>query len=461
MTDYKQYSFWLDSVEESLAPRPALQQSQDVDIAILGAGYSGLWTAYYLLREQPGLKVAIVEREIAGYGASGRNGGWCSSRFPVTPRMLARRFGREQARSMVLAMHASIDEIGRVCDEEEIDAQFHQGGILSLARGAHQLNAIRSTYAGYESLGLAQHHRLLSSEEVAERVRVTGVEGGLLSSEGASLHPARLVRGLARAVERRGATIYEQTEVIDFHAGANARLITRNGELRARKAIVLAGEAYLTRLAKLHRVVLPVYSLISITEPLTSDQWRQIGWQNRESLASNKYSVDYLTRTADGRILFGSRGAPYVFGSKITDEQDRHAETHALIRRSLVEWFPMLEGIQCTHSWGGPVGMPRDWMPSVAFDPTTKIATARGYTGQGVSTANLAGRVLAGLIGGRRSQLESLPLVQHASPLWEHEPLRWLAVRYTQGALGRIDQAAHDGRPRPLDARLAEYLGRH
>jgi len=182
MTDYKQYSFWLDSLDESLTPRSALQHSADVDVAILGAGYSGLWTAYYLLREHPGLKVTIVEREIAGYGASGRNGGWCSSRLPVTPRMLAARFGREQARNIVLSMHASIDEIGRVCDEEEMDAQFHKGGILSLARGAHQMNAIRSTYAGYESLGLAQHHRLLSSEEAAERVQVTGVQGALLST---------------------------------------------------------------------------------------------------------------------------------------------------------------------------------------------------------------------------------------------------------------------------------------
>jgi glycine/D-amino acid oxidase-like deaminating enzyme len=171
--------------------------------------------------------------------------------------------------------------------------------------------------------------------------------------------------------------------------------------------------------------------------------------------------VDYLTRTPDGRILFGSRGAPYRFGSKITDDQDRHAETHARIRRTVVEWFPMLEGIKFTHTWGGPVGMPRDWMPAVAFDPATRIGFARGYTGQGVSTTNLAGRVLAGLIAGRRSGLETLPLAQRQSPAWEREPLRWIVVRYMQDAFLRIDTAAKTGQPSPKDAFIAEFLGRH
>jgi len=157
--------------------------------------------------------------------------------------------------------------------------------------------------------------------------------------------------------------IFERTEVADFESGPSPRLLMSVGEIRARHAIVLAGESYLTRLAKLHRTVLPVYSLIALTEPLTEAQWAQIGWQNRESLASCNYTVDYLTRTADGRILFGSRGAPYRLGSKISDEQDRHAETHARIQQMLLEWFPTLKDVKFTHAWGGPVGMPRDWMP--------------------------------------------------------------------------------------------------
>jgi len=461
MKDYTQYSFWLETCGDDLSPRPALARSTEVDVAILGGGYSGLWTAYYLLRQNPGLAVAIIEKEIAGFGASGRNGGWCSPKFPVTASALAQRFGRDQARALLLAMLDSVDEVGRICQEESIDAQYHKGGYLSLARGEHQLPAIQAAYASYERLGLANRHRILTAAEAREHINVTKLAGAMHTADCASVHPGRLVRALARAVERRGGTIYEQTAVTRFEGGASPRLITEAGEIRARKAIVLAGEAYLTQLPQLHRSLMPVYSLIVLTEPLAAEQWMSIGWRNGESIASNRLTVDYLTRTADGRILFGSRGAPYSFGSKITDAFDRHAPTHDRARRAVVEWFPALDGIRFTHAWGGPLGMPRDWMPAAMYDSRTRIATACGYTGQGVSTTNLAGRVLASLIMDKRTALDSLPLAQRRSPNWEIEPFRWLGVRYTQDAFARIDEAAEAGRPAPLDARIAEFLGRH
>ena len=461
MTDYAKYSFWLETCGEDLTPRPSLKESIDVDVAILGGGYTGLWTAYYLLRDNPGLKVAVIEKEIVGFGASGRNGGWCSSKFPVTPAMLEKRYGTDAARALMLAMCGAVDEVGRVCAEESIDAQFHKGGILTLARCEHHLPMIRVSLAAYGRLGLGEQYQLLTAEQAMDRISATNVRGALFARENASLNPGRLVRGLARAVERRGGIIYEKTEVTDFESGSKARLITPVGDVRAKIAIVLAGESYLSQLSKLHRVVLPVYSLITITEPLTAEQWTHIGWRNRESVASCSYTVDYLTRTADGRILFGSRGAPYQLGSKISDEMDRHSETHAYIQKLVVEWFPMLAGIRFTHSWGGPVGMPRDWMPMTDFDPVTKIATARGYTGQGVSTTNLTGRVVAELVSGKKTALSRLPVAKRKSPRWEREPLRWLAVRYMQNAFFRIDQADKQGRPRPKDAFVAESLGKH
>jgi glycine/D-amino acid oxidase-like deaminating enzyme len=351
-----------------------------------------------------------------------------------------------------------VDEVGRVCAEEKIDARFHQGGVLTLARGQHQLPGIRASYASHERLGLADRYQVLSGEQVAERIRVTDVHGGLYTPDGASLHPARLVRGLARAVEARGGVIYERTPVTEFKPGS---LITPAGELRAQHAIVLAGESYLTRFSRLHRALLPVYSLISLTAPLTPGQWSQIGWQGGESVWTMRNTVVYLTKTADGRILFGSRGAPYAFGSKITDEQDTHEATMNMIQRSFAEWFPALAGIRFTHAWGGAVGMPRDWMPAVNFDARSRIGSIMGYTGQGVSTSNLAGRLLAGLITQRHTGLEKLPLAQRRSANWEMEPLRWLVVRYMQSAFLRIDEAAEAGRALPVDARLAEYLGKH
>ena len=461
MKDYAQYSFWMETAGESLTPRASLAHSEEVDIAILGAGYSGLWTAYYLKRANPDLRIAIVEKEIVGFGASGRNGGWCSSRFPVTPATLRERLGKEIARNLLQVMFDAVDEVGRVCSREGIAADYRKGGILTVARGAHQEPSLGASHEAYRRLGLETHTQLLNAAQCRDRVNITNVCGGLYTPESASIHPAKLVRGLARTLEKQGVAIYEQTEVIGVVGGAEPRLVTRSGELRARQGVLLAGEAYLTRLRKFHRALLPMYSLISVTQPLTPAQWAEIGWQNYESLASYRLTVDYLTRTADGRILFGSRGAPYRFGSLITDDQDRHAPTHSRIHQLVGEWFPALKGIQFTHNWGGPVGMPRDWMPAVRIDPVTRIGCIGGYTGQGVATSNLAGRVMAALITDPGSPLARLPMAQRRSPNWEMEPLRWLVVRYMQRAFHRMDEAMEAGKPRPLDAKIVEAMGKH
>ncbi len=458
--EYGAYSFWLETCGDDLTPRPSLPGSIDVDIAVLGAGYTGLWTAYYLLQRDPSLRVAIVEAEIAGFGASGRNGAWCSSDFSVTPGMLAKRYGREGTRALQAAMWDTVDEVGRVCHHERIDAHYTKGGELRVARGRHEVPLIESDYATYRELGLGDRYVLLNARETAEHLCVTGAAGALYTPECATIHPGRLVRGLARAVERCGATIYEQTEVTDFRGGARPALLTRHGDVRA-KTVVLAGEAYLTRLRALHRQLMPVYSLIVLTESLTDAQWAEIGWAGRECVSSNKYVVDYLSHTADGRILFGSRGAPYHFGSRIDDAYDRHEPTHDAIAAQILNWFPSLRGIRFTHNWGGAVGMPRDWMPGFTYDRSSGLASARGYTGHGVAPSNLAGRTLADLITGVRSPLTTLPPVGHRSRNWEPEPLRWLGTRYMQWTYDRIDRkAAFTGQP-PTGKTLPEWLGRH
>lgn len=466
MKNYASYSFWLETCGDDLTPRAPLDGSIDVDVAILGAGYTGLWTAYYLLRRQPSLRVAVVEAEIAGFGASGRNGGWCSAGFPVTAGELARRYGPERTRALLAAMRESVDEVGRVAEAEGLDIDYVKSGTLRIARGPHQEPMLDQALATYERLGIAEHYTRLDAAQVAERVRITNVRGALYSPDCAVIHPGKLVRGLARVVERLGGTIYEQTRVTAFEPrkagvpGSRPRLITERGDVRA-DVVVLCGEAYLSRLPGLRRQLIPVYSLIVLTEPLSDAQWAEIGWENRETIGSHRFSVDYLSRTRDGRIVFGGRGAPYHFGSRIEDSYDRHEPTHQMLRRMTLEWFPMLRGIRFTHHWGGPLGMPRDWMPTMSYDRATGIATARGYTGQGVATSNLSGRVLADLICDTPSPLRVLPVIGHRSPDWEPEPLRWLGVRYVQRGFARLDeQAERTGRP-PSGRSLVERLGRH
>jgi glycine/D-amino acid oxidase-like deaminating enzyme len=458
--DYSTYSFWLETAGEDLTPRPSLPGPTRADVAILGAGFTGLWTAYYLLRQDPSLRVVVLESEIAGFGASGRNGAWCNSAFPVTPDELARRFGTEATRDLLLQMRGAVDEIGRVAEEEGIDAQYFRGGQLRVARGPAQLPAIEGAYRSAQELGLEEDLRLLDAQETAERIRITGAEGALYNPHCATIHPARLARGLARAVERLGGEIFERTTVTDYEGGSNPKFLTDSGEVRA-GAVVLAGEAYLARLRKLRRQVLPIYSLIVLTEPLSEAQWAEIGWEGRDCVASNRYTVDYLSRTADGRILFGGRGAPYHYGSSIQDEYDRHDVTHEMLRHTAREWFPALEDARFTHAWGGPLAMPRDWMPTMSYDPSEGVATARGYTGQGVATANLSGQTLADLILGRDTAVTGLPSVNHEPRSWEPEPLRWLGARYVQRGLAKVDDRAEQTGQPPTGKTLAERLGRH
>jgi glycine/D-amino acid oxidase-like deaminating enzyme len=465
MREYASVSYWLESSADDLTPRPPLDGSVEADVAILGAGYTGLWTAYYLLRHDPSLRVVLLERDIAGFGASGRNGAWCAPGLNISLGRLERLHGHDGARRTYLAVQAAVDEIGRVAAAEGLDIEWRRGGELTVSRGTHETPSLERSLRELERFGLAEGVELLDERALASRIRVARGAAALYTPDAAAVHPAKLARGLARLVERMGATILEQTEVTDFRpAGdspdARAALVTARGEVRA-PAVVLAGEAYLTRLRRLHRSLIPVWSLIVLTEPLPDQVWEQIGWAAHELVGSPRNTVVYLSRTTDGRLLFGGRGAPYRFGSPIRDEYDRHEATHAMLRDLARDWFPPLRDVRFTHAWGGPLGMPRDWHPTIAFDRRSGIATARGYVGHGVSTANLAGRTLAELLTQQTTERTQLPLVGHRSPSWEPEPFRWLGVRYVQSAMGRLDQQAErTGRP-PSGRSLAELLGRH
>lgn len=466
---YSDLSFWLSTAGD-LSPRAALRGDHDADVVIVGAGFTGLWTAWYLLQRQPDLRVAICEAEIAGFGASGRNGAWCSAGIGMTPAGLARRYDAATARAVIREMRHTVDEIGRVCDAAGIAAEFRKGGMLRIARGPHEVAALDAGEASYRALGLDDGLRRLSAGELADRVRVAGAGGALFDPHCATIHPGHLVRGLASAVEERGALLFERTRVTRIEPAEPGRpdgaprsrpvVHTRRGRLRA-TTVVLGTEAWTARLPGRRRSVLPVYSLIVLTEPLSSAQWDTIGWQGHECLSSHRLTVDYLSRTTDGRILFGGRGAPYHFGSRIAARFDRHAATHALLRRMLGSWFPALSGVEITHEWGGPLGMPRDWLPNFTYDPASGIAAGWGYTGQGVAASNLAGRTLTDLLTRAASPLTQMPMAGHHSRRWEPEPLRWLGARYIQRALARIDaRAEQTGRP-PSGRSLAEWLMRH
>jgi len=466
-TGYQDLSFWHDTVGEPLTPRPALGGDTDVDVAIVGAGFTGLWTAYYLANADRRLRVAVLEREIAGYGASGRNGGWCSAMYPVPPGKLTRLAGLDRATAMYRALQDTVDEVGRVSHEEGIDCGYSKGGTIKVARTGGQLERARAAVAEAREIGLSEDDlMLLSADEARRECAAAGVLGGTYTPHCAVVHPARLVRGLARAVESRGVRIYERTPVLDIVAThANGRVsgpsvTTPYGTVRA-SAVIRATEGWTATLPGYHRALAPVYSRMLVTTPLPQRFWDAVGLHRRQTFADYRHLIVYGQRTNDNRLAFGGRGAPYHFGSRIRPEYDREPGVSAALYKALRNMFPALTEVdhKITHTWGGPLGVPRDWCPSVGFDRRQGLGYAGGYVGDGVAAANLAGRTLADLVTGQRTTLVRLPWVGHHSPDWEPEPLRWLGVNLMRRAVVAADRAEHrtgrQSRLAPLFSRLA------
>ncbi len=449
--DYRALSLWLETAGDPLAPRGALTRDERVDVAVVGAGFTGLWTAYYLLGADPSLRVALVDAEIAGFGASGRNGGWCSALFPVSAATLDAEHGAAAARAQYAALRQSGDEVVDVAAAERIDADVAVGGTVVLARSVPQLERARAAVAEAERFGLDE--RLLDADEASGRLAATQVVGGAYTPHCAALHPGKLVRGLAHVVEARGARIYERTPAVAIEPGA---VRTPGGALRA-DVVVQATEGYTPRLQSSRRVLVPVYSLIIATAPLPASTWARIGLAERETWSDFRHLIIYGQRTADDRMIFGGRGAPYHFGSRIAPEYDRVPKVFAALRETLTELFPVLRDVEVTHRWGGPLGIARDWHASVGLDRHRGLAWAGGYVGDGVAATNLAGRTLRDLILGRDSALVSLPWVDHRSRRWEPEPLRWLGANAGLRAMTWADAAeARGGRP----SRVAQAVDR-
>ncbi len=423
MTDYRALSLWHDTLGEDLLPRPALNQ-QDLarhwDVVIMGAGYTGLWSALALSEARPDLSILVVEKEIAGFGASGRNGGWCSALFPSGPAALIKRHGQDKAEALREAMVDAVDQVGAWAKKLNIDCDFLRGGTMMLARNKVQLERAAETLHE-ASLTTADLHEWRTPEE---SLRATSVLGSVFDPACARINPAKLARGLARALEERGVRIAERTEVISYKPHS---ITTLRGTLKA-DVIVDALEGYRSQLAQTRRHSLPLYSLMIATEPMPNTVFDAIGLEHGMTFSDFRSLIIYGQRTADNRIAFGGRGAPYHFASKVTPEYDRVPAVFEALETTLKELFPEVQPYTVTHSWGGVLGVPRDWHASVSFDPATMIARAGGYVGDGVGLSHLAGFTVSDLVLGLETLRTNLPFVNHRSPRWEPEPLRYLGA---------------------------------
>jgi glycine/D-amino acid oxidase-like deaminating enzyme len=457
---YRPVSFWHDSLPEGdPARRPPLVGPTEADVVIVGAGYTGLWAAYYLTELDPGLSIAMVEAEIAGFGASGRNGGWASGEFSMNTARMAVTAGTHGVVAQYRAVWDAIDEIGRVSAAEGIDCHYAKGGSINLATSPPQLERMKHEVTEWRALGFGDEHvRLLDAVETRMRVRSDKAIASVYTPHCASIHPARLARGLAEVVERRGVRIFEGSRATEIGPGL---VRTAEGSVKA-GTVLRCLEAFNSQMPGTGRWLAPVYSLMIATEPLPEAVWDDIGLAERETFHDGRNLVIYGQRTADNRFAFGGRGAPYHFGSAMKPEFDRDPDTHRSISEALRWLFPAVADARITHTWGGAVGVPRDWTSSVSFDAETRVGRAGGYVGAGVTPSNLAGRTLADLVLGHDTERTRLPWVGHQSPQWEPEPLRFIGINLGRALAPMADEREfRTGRRSQVAGRLLSLLTGH
>jgi glycine/D-amino acid oxidase-like deaminating enzyme len=445
--EYRRLSLWWDGLPGAIEPRKPLEGSTSADVAIVGAGFTGLWCAYYLKRQQRHLRVVIIEREVAGFGPAGRNAGWASGGIAGNWRVYERSHGKEAVRRAELLTYSAVDEIGEVVRRERIDCGYAKNGMVIVAMTPAQearlvADVERARERKLTAAGLCE----LTSTELEKLIIVPSSRRAIYSPHNASIDPARLVRGLAGACERAGVVIYEGTKAVAINRGYVDCVA---GRVQA-DHILLATESYTTQLPRERRRYLPLYHVMLATEPLPADVWDAIGWHTAVTFRDRRHLFFHAKRTRDDRLAVGGRGAPYKLSQPLAQPVHQDRDMRAKLQNAVGQYFPAAARFKITHQWGGPLAVPRDWCMAITYDQTTGLGSAGGYSGHGLVAANIAGRTLADLVLARDTELGSLPWVGHISRKWEPEPIRFLASRAVVGVLGSADryEDTHDGRAR-------------
>jgi glycine/D-amino acid oxidase-like deaminating enzyme len=438
-------SFWYADIGGIPQKRPPLPGDREADVCIIGAGYTGLWTAYYLKKADPSLNIVVLEREFAGFGASGRNGGWLSGGFSWSREKYEKTSSRSAVVDLQNAMAGTVDEVERVTKAEGIDADLIRVDKLVVATNAAQLQRVREEYQfGLDWQMPPERLQLLSAEEAARRIRIANLKGAVLYRNMARVQPAKLVRGLARVVESLGVSICEGTTVTRLQKG---RVETDRGTVLAPK-IIRATEGFSAGLPGLERTWLALNSAQIVTEPVPDALWKEIGWEGHELLGDAAHAYCYAQRTREGRITMGGRGVPYRYGSATDVNGQTQQATIDALHDILTRLLPQTKALKIDHAWCGVLGVPRDWCTTAGFDRATGIGWAGGYVGLGVSSSNLAGRTLCDLVLGRETELTGLPWVNRTVREWEPEPFRWLGVHSMYQLYRMADNREFAGLPR-------------
>jgi glycine/D-amino acid oxidase-like deaminating enzyme len=454
LTPGAQRSWWLREAlaAEPGAPCPALIGDTNADVVIVGGGFTGLWTAYFLTEADPNLKVVVLEQDICGGGPSGRNGGFASGWWDELDGLIT-LYGAAAAVKACRAISDSISGIGEFCGRHGVDAWFTHAGYMFAATSAHHEAACEEMVHLAREAGVPEELRALNAEEVKARCASPAFRSGAFMRDGASVQPALLARGLRRVVLERGVTIHENTTVTRLDGGPPALAVAAQGSVRASRA-VLAVNAWATGWPQLSRRLVAWSSYIVLTAP-APERLAQVGWTGGELITDLRTSVRYFRTTRDGRIAFGGGGGRA--SSRIDDSftHDMRAVVEAAEGFRLL--FPSFADIPLEDGWGGPIDVSPTHLPTVGnLSSSPNVFYALGYTGNGVAPSHLAGRVLSDLVTGADTEATRLPMVNPKPRLFPPEPFRSIGAAVVRRAIIANDTAEERGlRPNPLAATIA------
>lgn len=433
----------------------------DPDVLIVGAGFSGLWSAHWLRLLRPEWSVAIVDATGAGAGASSRNGGWCSAVMPMSPSTVARKHGKAAAHDLYREAIDNVGAIGDFVALHAIDCDWRRAGTIVNATHPAQALSLRAECADWVEHGFADDVQWLDAASLRRVINVAPTHGGYRQNFCASLHPVRLLAGLTSAVLSSGTTIHAPVRVASIDAGL---VRTDTGIVRPRH-VIRATEAFTPSIRRYRRDVLPVYSLMIATEPLSPDVLASLSWSPGTTFTDGGQLVVYAQLTADGRLAFGGRGARTPYASRPSEAASLQAHVHERLVETMHDFFPATRHARISHRWGGAVAAHRTWWPALGVDETASnrdhtTLSIGGYVGDGVATSHLLARRAA-------ERLVEPTAVRHIlAPAtvrrWEPEPLRFIGANAMIELIDRIDdREKRRGRPsRLLRAILARIVGK-
>ena len=435
MKDYSDKSFWLATYGDYL-PNPPLLGDLKVDIAIIGAGFTGLSTAYNLRREDAGLSVAVLEAEVVGFGASGRNGGFSMTLFGLEPAVTKALFGQQKTVEAHRYMERSVDYVDELVKEHNLQSEYWFPGFLRAATTPGYVKRIQHDLEILTSMGITGVS-WIEADEIKKEVNSPRFLGGWWEPRSGLLNPAKQVRELKRIAIQYGAQVYENTPVTEIHRAEDLTLATPQGKVSAKK-VIFATNAYSHLIPELKRKQVPAFTHMVVTEPLSQAQLEPIGWKNRQGIEDARNLVHYFRLTIDNRITMGGSDVSLAYGGDM--DHDMNPQTFAMLEQDILWLFPHLKGIQITHRWGGPVSVPLQMAPAIGFIGDQRAIFSLGCVGHGVSMTHLNVRTLADLALERKTDLTDVWFVNRHMIPWPPEPIRMAASQLIRGYLRLEDR---------------------